>query len=83
VQHKNSYLGAFAKLRKATVQFVMSVWSVNSHGTTLLPQYGFSWNVTFGAFRKSAERIQVSFKSDNWNGYFTRRPTYIYGNILL
>ena len=35
----NVFLGAFAKLRKATVSFVMSV---RPHGTTRLPMGGFS-----------------------------------------
>jgi hypothetical protein len=34
-------------------------------------------------FEKSVERIQVLLKSDNWTGYFTGRPTYIYDNIML
>ena len=29
-------------------------------------------------FRKSVEKIQVSFKSDKANGYFTWRPIYIF-----
>jgi len=36
-------LGAVTKLRKATIRFVMSVrLSFRSHGTTRLPQNGFS-----------------------------------------
>jgi hypothetical protein len=38
--------GAFAKLRKATISFVVSVRpSVCPHGTTRLPLDGFSWNL--------------------------------------
>ena len=33
-------------------------------------------------FFKYVKKIQVSLKSDNNNGYLTRRPTYIYGNFL-
>jgi hypothetical protein len=45
------FLGAFAKLRKATVSFVMSVCpSVCPRGTTRLPLDGFSWNLTFDYF---------------------------------
>jgi zinc transporter ZupT len=37
------YLGAFAKLRKAIIYFVISVGlSVRPHGITWLPLYGFS-----------------------------------------
>jgi len=38
-----SFLEAFAKLRKATISFAMSVClSVRPHGTTRLPLNGFS-----------------------------------------
>jgi hypothetical protein len=41
--HCSSFLGAFAKLRKATISFAMSVLlSVCPHGTRL-PLEGFSW----------------------------------------
>ena len=39
-----SFLGPFAKLRKATISFVMSVCP---HGTTRLPLNGFCWNLIF------------------------------------
>ena len=40
------FLGAFAKLRKATIIFVVSVrLSVRQHGTTRLPLDWFSWNL--------------------------------------
>ena len=34
-------------------------------------------------FRKSAEKIQVSLKSDKSNGYFTWRPIYMFDYIPL
>jgi len=45
-----AFLGAFAKLRKATISFVMSVRlsvlpSGRPHGTTRLTQDRFSWNL--------------------------------------
>jgi len=43
------FLGAFAKLWKATISFVMSV---SPHGTTRLPLDGFSWNLIIGDFSK-------------------------------
>ena len=43
------FLGSFAKLRKATISFVMSV---RPHGTTLLQLDGFSWNLIFEDFSK-------------------------------
>jgi hypothetical protein len=48
------HLGAFAKLRKATVSFVMSVYR-----TTRLPLDGFSSKFYFRIFRKSVEKIQI------------------------
>ena len=41
-------LGAFAKLQKPTVIFVMSVCP---HGTSRLPLDGFSWNLVFDLFK--------------------------------
>ena len=43
------FLGAFAKLQKATITFVMSV---RPHGTTRLPLHEFLWNLTFEYFSK-------------------------------
>jgi hypothetical protein len=34
-------------------------------------------------FRKSVKNTQVPLKSNKNNGYFTRRPVYIYNNISL
>jgi hypothetical protein len=46
-------LGAFAKLRKATISFVLCVClSIRPHGTSRLPMGGFSWNFTFEHFSK-------------------------------
>jgi hypothetical protein len=41
------FLGAFAKLRKATISFVLSI---RTHGTTRLPLEGFSFNLIFHLF---------------------------------
>jgi hypothetical protein len=46
------FLGALAKLRKATFSFIVSVCT---HGTTLLPLYGFSQNLIFKDFSKICE----------------------------
>jgi len=57
-------LGAFAKLRKATINFVVSfvpsAWS-NSAPTGRI----------FMKLEKSVKKIQVSLESDKNNGYFT------------
>jgi hypothetical protein len=34
-------------------------------------------------FRTFVEKIEVSLRFDKNNGYFTRRPMYIYDNISL
>ena len=58
-------LGAFAKLQKETISFVMSVhlsaWKNSSPTRRILIKL----------FRKSVEKIQVALKSDKNNGYFT------------
>ena len=71
------FLGAFAQLRKATLSFVMTVRASVCHSVRM-KQLGFHWTdfdeILYVSFiRKSVEKIQVSLKSDNNNGYFTRR----------
>jgi hypothetical protein len=76
-----TFLGAFAKWRKATVTFVMSV---RPHLTTLLPLRGLSRNLILESiFRSSVGTVRVSFKSDKNNGYFTCRSMNIYDSISL
>jgi hypothetical protein len=79
-------LGAFSKLRKATISFVMSVHpsirpSFRSHGSTQLPLKGFSLKWHLSIFRNAVKKIQASSKSDKSNVYFTWKPIYIYDNI--
>ena len=74
------FLGAFAKLRKATTSLAMSV---SPHGTTRLPLDGFLRNFIFEYFWKICREIQVSLKYDNNNGYLTRRPMNISYHISL
>jgi hypothetical protein len=71
-------LGAFAKLWKATVSFVMSVCS-SVHPSLCVEQLGFHlmnfheiWY--FSILKKTVKKIQVSLKSDKNNGSFTWRP---------
>jgi len=69
------FLCAFAKLRKATIRFVTSV-SLYVRLSVRMEQLGSHWTDFRGArylstFRKSAEKIQVSLKSEKNNGYFT------------
>ena len=87
-----TFFGAFAKLRKATISFIMSCLSVplflrlsvRPRGTTRLPLGGFFYEIFYlGMFRKSVEKSQFSLKSDKNNGYFTWRRMYICDNISL
>jgi len=77
------FLGAFEKLLKATISFVMSVCpsvrmeQLRSHWTD------FHEIRYLSIFRKSVEKIQVSLKSDKNNLYFTYRPIYIFDHISL
>jgi hypothetical protein len=59
VQSKNltPVVGAFAKLRKATISFVMSVCP---YGTNEPPLKGFSRNSTLNIIPQSVQKIQVS-----------------------
>jgi hypothetical protein len=75
-------LGEFAKLRQATISFVMpdslSVRpSVRPHETRL-PLGEFSLNFISEYFRKSVEEIQVSLQSNEPKGYFTWRPRHFF-----
>jgi len=88
-EHQVEFLGAFAKLRKATISFVLSVCpSARPPGTTGLPMNGFLWYMISEDFWKPVEKIQVSFKkSDTNNEYFTWRPMHstfiIFRSVLL
>ena len=78
------FLSAFAKLRRATIGFFMSVrLSVHPHGITRLPLDGFSWNFVFEYFffLKSVEKIQITWKSNNSDGYFTWGPICVSDHI--
>jgi hypothetical protein len=51
------FLGAFVKLRKATIIFVMSVrLTFRPHWTTRVPLEVFSWNLVFEYFSKKLPR---------------------------
>jgi len=57
--------------------------SVCPHGTTRLHWTDFYEILYFRIFRKSAEKIQVSLKSDKNNRYFTWTLIYIFDHISL
>ena len=79
------FLGSFAKLRKATISFVVFVCpSVCPRGTTLLPLDGFLRKFIFEYFsKKKFEKIQVLLKSVKNEVYCTWRPVYIFYHISL
>ena len=71
-------LGAFAKLRKATISFVMSVCPSSSNtsapnGRILIKFY--IWNFF--------ENLSRKLKSDKNNGYFIRRLFHVYDKTWL
>ena len=65
--------GAFTKLGKATVGFVIFV---RPHGATRLPLVRFPPNFILVVLKKSVEKIQVWLTADTSNGRFVWRPTY-------
>ena len=72
-----SFSGALAKLRKTIITFLHLRSSVrtehlNSHWIE------FHEILHMNIFQKRVEHIQVSLKSDENKGYFTRRPIYIF-----
>jgi len=79
---KPSILGASAKFRKATINFVMSVCP-----SIRLCVYPFAWYncapTGRTVMRKSLENIQLSLQYDENKGYFTWKCIYIYDNISL
>jgi hypothetical protein len=62
----STFLGTYAKWRKVTINFVMSVCpSICSHGSTRLPMDGFLWYFIFQYFFENLSRI-FKFISGNY-----------------
>jgi hypothetical protein len=74
-----TFLGALAKLRKATICFIMSVCP--SAGNCSVSTVRIFMNFDMRHFRKSVERIQVLLKSDKNSGYITRKHMYISNSL--
>jgi hypothetical protein len=79
---KEGFLGAFAKLRKATITFTKSV-RLSIYLSVSMEQLGSHWNDFrkiwyLNVFRKSVEKIQLSLTPDKNNWYFTWRPIFIF-----
>jgi hypothetical protein len=71
----------FAKLWKATIYLMSSCLSAR------MEQLGSHWTnfpeiSNLSVFRKSVEKFQISLKSEKSNGYFTRRPLFIFETSL-
>ena len=64
------FLGAFAKLRRATVSFVMSVRLPACENSARTGRIFVKFDTGY-FFRKSVEKIQLSLKSDKKKVYFT------------
>jgi len=69
------FTGAFTKLQKVTISFVMSV-CLSNHPSVCMEQISSHWMNFYEIwyliiFLKSVEKIQVSLKSDKNNGHFT------------
>jgi len=73
----SAILGMFAKLRKATISFVMSV---HPHGTRL-PLDGFSLRFVFDYFSEICHKIRLLLKSDKKNWYVTLRIIFL--NLII
>jgi hypothetical protein len=81
--YQRKFLGAFAKLRKATISFVMSV-----RPSAGMKKFGFELKnfhniLCFSIFSQSVEKIQVLFKSDNNKRVLYVKTMAAYDNILL
>jgi hypothetical protein len=82
------YLGAFAKLRKAIVSFLISVRPSYCAYLCRREQLGSHWTdvhriLYLRIFPKPVEEMYVWLKYDKNNGYFTWRLTHICDNISL
>jgi len=79
------FLGAFAKSRKATISFVMSI-RLSVCPSFCMELLGSHWTDFheiwyLKIFRESFDEIQVTLKSDKNNRYFTWKPIYVVDHI--
>ena len=65
-----------------TVSFVISV-SLSAWNNSAPTGWIFLKFLYLSIFRKPLKKIQVSFKSNKNNGWFTWRPIYMFDHILL
>ena len=77
------FLGAFTKLLKVTVSFVMSVHlPVRPHGKTRLPLDGFSWNLTFEYLLKNCHENSSFIKTGQENQVLHMKTTWHFWSYL-
>ena len=74
------FLGAFPKLRKATISFTsvcpsLRMEQIGSHWT----DFDETWYLRL--FQKPVEKIQITLKSDKNNAYFTWRRFDVFDDI--
>ena len=74
------FLGAFAKLWKATSGFITSIRPpVRPHETTRLPLDGFSWNLMYECFSKICRKNSSLIKVwEEWRILYVKAYIYIY-----
>ena len=77
------FLDVFVKLRKSDYLLCHASLSVCPHGTARLLLVGFHEIWYLFVFRKYVEKIQVPFKQDKGNGYFTWRLVCVFSNMSL
>jgi len=75
IQHLLKFLGAFAKLREATISFVIYIClyvrlSVRLLGTIRFPLDGFKLNFTYEYLSKICRESSRFVKSDKNDAYF-------------
>jgi hypothetical protein len=70
-ERTNTFLGAFSKLRKAIISFVMLVCP------------SVRMKLCLGLFRKSVSKIHIPSKSDKNNEYFKWKSKYILAHFFL
>ena len=83
IQH--SFWGAFAKLREATVSFIVSVrpFFRLSAWNNSVPTGRIFMKFDICVIFETMSRKLISLKSDNRSGYFTWRPINIFDHISL
>jgi hypothetical protein len=82
------FSGAFEKLRKTNISYVLSVrasviFSRKKKKTTRSHGIDFHEILYLRILRKSVKKVQVLLKSDRNKGHITRRPMNVYDNISI